>query len=124
MPSGNTDWSGLVTKLLPGGEAVVVPDAEDAVDVLVHVRGRRDGVVGVDDGDDVELEELVDGREELLAGVVVVKVRLGHEHLELQGSESEIITELKVLEPRSGKENKYGNFMVGVQLILAHIGLN
>ena len=45
---------------------VIVGDREQVPGVLVFLLLRRaDGVVGVDDGDDVQLEQLVDGREQL-----------------------------------------------------------
>ena len=67
-----------------GGQRVVVPDGQEVGGggggVLLGRRGA-DGVVGVDDGDDVQLEELVDRGEELLAGLVVVEVGLGDQDL-------------------------------------------
>ena len=50
----------------PSGKAVIVSDVQEAGGALqVLLLGRADGVVGVDNGDDVQLQKLVDGREQL-----------------------------------------------------------
>jgi len=50
----------------PCGETVIVGDVQEAGGALqVLLLRRADGVVGVDDGDDIQLEKLVDGREQL-----------------------------------------------------------
>lgn len=43
---------------------------------------RADGIVSVDDGDDIQSHEFVDGCKKLLAGAVIVKVGLGHQNLQ------------------------------------------
>ncbi len=66
-----------------GGQAVVVVDADHALHVQLLAGLGRDGVVGVEDGDDVEVEQLLQGRLQVLARVLVVEVELVDENLAL-----------------------------------------
>ena len=60
----------------PGGVAVIVSNVENPLGV--HIWRGRGGhsVIGVDDGDDVECHKLPDCVEQLLPGLVIVKILL------------------------------------------------
>ena len=60
----------------PGSKAVVVSDVEEGAvaALVVLLLWRTDGVVGVDDGDDVQLKQLVDSGEKLEKNNFFVKM--------------------------------------------------
>ena len=63
------------------GQAVVVLDADEALEVDVLFGRRGDRVVRVEDGHDAQVEELAQSRLQVASRVLVVEVGLGDEHL-------------------------------------------
>ncbi len=62
-------------------KTIVIGDAKNSIKICAHVAGWRDGVVFIDNRDDVHVQQLVDRLAEVVDGGTVLKIILGHQNL-------------------------------------------